>query len=54
MLIKQTPIYCCLLWIPEVGDVMTDTIEERGRGRGKVGDEYFHRPASPDRETERK
>lgn len=29
MLIKQTPVYCRLLWIPDDGDVMTDTGERR-------------------------
>ena len=52
MLIKQMPVYCCLLWIPDVGDVMTDMRWEGGGG--KASEEYFHRLASPDREAERK
>lgn len=55
MLIKLTPIYCSLLWIPDVCDVMTDMgWDGRERGGGKVSEEYFHRLASPDREAERK
>lgn len=30
MLIKQIPVYCRLLWIPDAGDVMTD-MREGGR-----------------------
>lgn len=54
MLIKQRAVYCRLLWIPDVGDVMTDTGRGRERGGGEVSEEYFHRLASPDREAERK
>lgn len=49
MLIKRMPVYCCLLWIPDVGDVMTDM--RWARERVKVSEEYFHRLASPDREA---
>lgn len=58
MPIKQMPIYCCLRWIPDVGDFMTDMRRERGRagsGRGgcEASEEYFHRLASPDRSEAR-